>query len=654
MKRTLTFSAFPLFALAAAAQDQCSTALPITAGTYTVAAINGSQVPTPVCAGTGTGATAGEWYSYTAPGDFSLTVTTDLPSNSGGDTRLHIYTGTCAALVCLAGDDDSGTGYLAKAIFNVTAGTTYHIAFDDRWSNDGFDFQVIENTPATTTISFTPTTVTAVGYPTCVVDMNGDFLDDIVATGTTNISINHQQAGGGFIHTNITTTPADNSASWSIAAGDIDANGFNDLLYGGGNGVTFMVANSGGTAFTEVSFPQFVFSQRSNFVDINNDGHLDAFVCHDVAPNVYYINDGSGNLSFNQGGLGPNGGNYGSIWTDYDNDHDLDMFVAKCGSSPPDILMRNNNDGTFTDVAPALGFADGHQAWSSAWGDFDNDGDMDVMVGTSSSGYHKLMRNDLGSFANVTAGSGFDTFAGQSIEWTTHDFNNDGWLDILGGGAMMMNNGNMTFTPETSVPTNGPIGDLNNDGFLDIVNGTTVFMNDGNGNHWLKVNTIGTASNRNGIGARVTITSAMGTQIRDVKSGDGFSDMSSLTTHFGIGDDTSIDQVTVHWPSGIVNTVLNPSIDGTLEILEDATTSVSEAGPVPGLGLVPVPARDMLTITGTSTAGARVRVMDDTGREVLNTAASQGMINVASLKTGIYLLAIEVDGRILRKSFAKE
>lgn len=141
-----------------------------------------------------------------------------------------------------------------------------------------------------------------------------------------------------------------------------------------------MKANADGTAFTEVSYPQYVFSQRSNFVDINNDGNLDGFVCHDVDANVYYLNDGTGNLVYNQGGFGPTCGNYGSIWVDFDGDGDQDLFVAKCGCDPVDILYQNNGNGTFTNIAPALGFADSHQSWSSAWGDYDNDGDMDVLV----------------------------------------------------------------------------------------------------------------------------------------------------------------------------------------------------------------------------------------------------------------------------------
>ena len=98
---------------------------------------------------------------------------------------------------------------------------------------------------------------------------------------------------------------------------------------------------------------------------------------------------------------------------------------------------------------------------------------MDVLVGSNGSPNSKLLRNDGSTFTNITGGSGFDTFGGTTIDWNCHDFNNDGYVDILGGGALMMNNGDMTFTLNVSAPTNGPIGDLNNDGFMDIVLGNT-------------------------------------------------------------------------------------------------------------------------------------------------------------------------------------
>ncbi|MCB0792581.1 MAG: VCBS repeat-containing protein [Flavobacteriales bacterium] len=639
------------------AQDDCANALPITAGTYNVAAINGTEVPSPICAPNGTGATAGEWYTYTPTADHSLTVTTDLPTNAGLDTRFHVYHGNCGALSCVAGDDDSGSGLLSVATFNVDQGVTYYIAFDNRWSSAGFDFTLIEGNPIVNAVNFTTLSIPTSGTTSCVVDMNGDHLDDVVGVTSTNININYQLVGGGFNNVNIPTVQATNTPSWSIAAGDIDNNGYNDLLYASGSGVSFMRANANGTGYTTENRTDYIFCQRSNFVDINNDGHLDAFVCHDVAPNCYYLNDGNNVLLFNQGGFGTTGGNYGSIWIDYDNDHQIDMFIAKCGSDPVNQLYHNNGNGTFTLISPSLNMADNVQTWSSAWGDFDNDGDMDALVGASSlgNGGHKLMRNDGTTFTNVSPGSGFDAFNGTSIEWITRDFDNDGYLDVLGGGKLMLNNGDMTFTQSTVTPTNGPTGDLNNDGFVDILNGGTAYLNEPNGNHFLTVGLEGTISNRNGIGARVEVTSALGTQIRDIRSGDGFRYMSSLNAHFGLGADETAD-VVVHWPSGIVNAFTNVAVDTAITIVESTATGVVEPAPTDALRLFPVPTSNILYITGpTELRGDLVKVLDLTGREILRTYLTADALDVASLTAGPYVVqVIYPNGRVLQERFVKE
>src|SRR6218665_113679 len=82
------------------AQNTCATAQAVAVGTYSVAAVDGTDVPSVICAQNGIGATAGEWYTYTPTNDYSLTITTDLPGTAGNDTRVHVYTGTCGALVC--------------------------------------------------------------------------------------------------------------------------------------------------------------------------------------------------------------------------------------------------------------------------------------------------------------------------------------------------------------------------------------------------------------------------------------------------------------------------------------------------------------------------------------------------------------------------
>lgn len=652
MKRTSTLTCILALSLTTAvAQNTCSSALTIGAGTYTVAAVDGPEIPVPICANTGPGALHTEWYVYTPAQDYTLTVTTDLPQNANGDTRFHIYQGSCGALTCVGGADDQGTVLLAATSVQVSSGLTYRIAFDDRWSADGFDFQLIESDPVVTEFDFTVVTAPgAGGYNECVVDMNGDALDDIVGAAGSGITIAYQQPDATFELAYMATGSTMHQPTWSIAAGDLDGNGYTDLMYGGGSGATFMMANANGTSFGEQSFSQYIFCQRTNFVDLNADGNLDAFSCHDVDANVaFYNTNGDGILTFVQGGLGQTCGNYGSIWIDYDNDSDVDLFVAKCGCDPVDILMRNNGDGTFTNVAPMMNLADGHSSWSSAWGDFDNDGDMDVLIGSSGSATSKLMRNDGNTFTSVLAGSGFDTFTGTSIEWTTHDFNNDGWLDILGGGELMLNNGDFTFTPSTAnAPFAGAVGDLNNDGFLDVLSGGSMYMNTGNTNKYLRIDLVGVVSNLDGIGARVEVTTAAGTQIRDVRSGDAFSTMSSIIPHFGLGVVNAIEQVVVRWPSGVVDVIDAPAINSTIQIIEGSgSVSVPETRDRRTV-LYPNPTERELTlqVDGQLLTGS-VRVLDITGQEVLRANLDRGRVDVQALPAGLYIVeSIQNDQRI--------
>lgn len=660
MKPLLPITIGLLAALPTLAQDNCATALPITAGTYVVSAVNGTQVPTPICAQNGAGATAGEWYSYTPTASYTVAINTAVGALT--DSRVHVYLGGCGALACVAGDDDSGVNNTAFLTFNVAAGFTYIIAFDNRWSSNGFTFSLTESPIVIPVFSFSPLTLPAAsGSGQAAVDMNGDHLDDVVRVTDLQITINHQQAGGGLVQTTFPTDTADTTPYWSMAAGDLDGNGYNDLLYAGGS-ATFMLANADATAYIENSQTEWIFCQRSNYVDINNDGHLDAFICHDVEPNVYYLNDGQGNLTYYQGGLGdtPDGGNYGSIWVDYDNDHDVDLFIAKCrgGVGPANIdqLHRNNGDGTWTEVAALMNLADNQQSWSSAWGDYDNDGDMDVVQGASSftNGGHKLMRNDGSTFTNVTVGSGFDVHGGTSIEWITHDFDNDGWLDVLGGGKLLRNNGDMTFTLHTVTPTNGPVGDMDNDGYLDIVNGSTVHVNALTGNNWLKVTLEGTVSNTNGIGARVEIITASGTQIRDIRSGDGFRYMSTLNAHFGLGQDSEVDQVTVYWPSGIVDVINAVAVNGAVHVIEGLSTAVNESVRPTLLNAFPNPAETILYLSSeTPLRNATATVLNTAGQPVLRTVLHEPTVDITGIAPGVYVIQVDQEGSLLQERFVK-
>ena len=177
-------------------------------------------------------------------------------------------------------------------------------------------------------------------------------------------------------------------------------------------------------------------------------------------------------------------------------------------------------------------------------------------------------------------------------------------------------------------------------------------LSQGNDNNWIKIIPVGTTGNRNGIGARVKVTSAMGTQIRDIKSGDGFEYMSTMFAYFGIGTDTEIQEVLIEWPSGVVDQVENPAINSTLTITEGVFTSVLGTTEAP-FSVYPNPANDLLTMTGAS-PNSTVNIFDATGKLVLNTTNLTGRLDLASLVPGVYQLVVIGKGATNQVRFAKQ
>ncbi len=418
----------------------------------------------------------------------------------------------------------------------------------------------------------------------CAADMDGDGLDDIVRVMGDGIHIDYQQPNGTFTH-QFYPMAIQTSPSWSIVAADIDGNGYTDLCFGGGSRVSFVYANDTGTGFTEVQHPEYIFSQRTTFADIDNDGNLDAFACHDVDESHPYRNvDGLLQLDPTLIETVPVGGNYSAIWIDYDNDRDIDLYMTKCRGGAPyndnqrvNRLYRNNGDGTYTEVSAQANMNDSNQSWSTAFEDFDNDGDMDAFIANHASSdvpggaANRLMRNNGdGTFTNIITGSGIS--ASQLGAWNCDaaDFDNNGFVDIFSemSTEMYWNQGQAVFTGQDLSFDSGGIGDFNNDGFLDVIAGNNVWINNGNANNYVKFKLEGIISNRSAVGARVEITGDFGVQIREVRAGRSFDPASSLTIHFGLGTSTTIDQVAVYWPSGMVTVMDNPAINQQHLLLE--------------------------------------------------------------------------------------
>jgi len=331
------------------------------------------------------------------------------------------------------------------------------------------------------------------------------------------------------------------------------------------------------------------------------------------AKNILYHNLGNGAFEdvTTKAHIDQTNGHYSfSVSTlDYDDDGWPDIFVA-CDSTSS-ILYHNNRDGTFTDVAVVAGAAfndDGREqaGMGSTVGDFDGDGRLDIFKTNFSDDTSTLYRNNGdGTFDDKTfpAGFGLNT---QYLGWGVMfvDVDNDGWPDLvlvnghvypevdsqhLGSNfqepkILYHNNGNGTFTDISAVAGPGitavssarglAVGDLWNDGRMSAVISNMnappmLLVNDvRNGNHWIAFRLVGTKSNRDGIGAKITVKVGARTLVDEVRSGSSYVSNSDMRVHFGLGAATKIDSVQVRWPSGLVERFEDLKVDAIHRLKE--------------------------------------------------------------------------------------
>ena len=322
-------------------------------------------------------------------------------------------------------------------------------------------------------------------------------------------------------------------------------------------------------------------------VDFDRDGRLDIHELRPDAPDRLLRNLGDWQFEEVQSpALNITDGSFDAAWGDVDNDGDQDAYVTR--EDPwPNVLLRNDGSGAFTDVTPApLAITDRSQG--ATWGDYDNDGDLDLFV-TNWQAPNHLFRNDgTLNFTDVTV-AGMDVARrGQSAVWG--DLNNDGWLDLYvanqGDANQLWLNvsdslGGRTFEDVTypAIADLGPstglgMADYDRDGDLDIYVGAhlgpnTLLRNElVPGSHWLEVDLVPSRSNDSAIGSRLTLSAGPMTMYREVGANNGMWSQEPTRQHFGLGTTNGPVHVAVAWASGAVTELDLASVDDVVAIAE--------------------------------------------------------------------------------------
>lgn len=528
-----------------------------------------------------------------------------------------------------------------------------------------------------------------------VVDMDGDGLDDIIIFDySQDLVIEYQTPSGTF-------TREDYGASstlkqWGAAVGDIDGDGHKDVFSGGKYDGVHVVSISQLGVYTRDSLLNGnMFMQCANLADINNDGWLDAFGCHDDAESRIWLNDQSGNLNFSNVidfttiPASDMSGNYGSCWTDFDQDGDIDLYIAKCRSGVNDptdprrvnVLYVNDGSGNFSNEAPQRGIDLGDQSWSADFGDIDNDGDFDLVV-TNHDNNIRLFENDgSGNFSEITTGSGIG-ITGFFLQSIFRDFDNDGYLDLLvsggfGSSYLFKGNGDGTFSDESTAIQSSDelhsfgVGDLNHDGFLDYyasygdvyvdpdpIHEDILWINDGNSNNWAAFNLEATVSNASAVGTITRIYGPWGVQVREVRAGESYGINNSFDAHFGLAAATMIDSVVFNWPSGIVDRYSNISAGSYFTAVEGQGLSIGleESDPLDLVSVWPNPSNGIFNLTLNGTSGdVHVEVIDVSGKLVWTEARAQNnmSMDLSALNPGVFLLRIQLDEQIIIKRIVR-
>lgn len=549
--------------------------------------------------------------------------------------------------------------FAVLAIFILTSITVNAVTFTDVTNEAGIHFQHSSGTRSSLLIE-------DMGSGAGFVDIDNDgdidlyivniphpFMQDVGPDSKTNVLYRNNDDG---TFTDITDTAGVGHQGYGMGCvfADYDGDGNIDL-YVTNYGANVLYRNNGDGTFRDVTETARVgcelWSTGAAFADVDGDTDLDLYVCNYVTydldkleqmqeeslqsgkpvpsalnphvfepqDNVFYRNNGDGtftDVTAEVGIAAPGGRSMQCIFSDFDNDNDLDLYVAN--DTSVNYTYRNDGNGTFTDVSEESWAADFRGSMGVSAGDYDGDGDIDLFMSHWVDEENALYRNLLKesglqnppisvhirfvdeSYSAMLAEAGI-----KQIGWGTalFDYDNDGDLDIFvtNGStfqeleqpevlipqvdALFSNNGDGTFTDvsesagiaalPTRVGRGAAFGDYDNDGDVDIfiLNNhapPTLLRNDGgNRNNWLHVELVGTDGNLNAIGAKIQLKTADRTQIREVYAGESYMSANSFIAEFGVGDAIQIETLQVTWLNGDVRKLHNIPVNQRVRVKQE-------------------------------------------------------------------------------------
>ncbi len=427
-------------------------------------------------------------------------------------------------------------------------------------------------------------------------DFNNDGFIDLIASPYNGSNLLYTNNGNGtFTRIMTGAVAADSGNSFGCIWGDYDNDGALDLFVSVNIGNDWLYHNNGDGTFTKITTGPIANNGGNGnncaWGDYDNDGYIDLFVANSDQNDFLYHNNGNGTFTKttnNAIALKP-GNSQGASWGDYDNDGLLDLFVSRVNQ--PNLLYHNLGHGSFVALTNGLIVNESTASQGVSWGDYDNDGNLDLFVANPNARNFLYHNNGDGSFTKITNGT-IATDVGNAHGCSWADYDNDGNLDLvvinrLGPSFLYHNNGDSTFTrlangepivTDGGEAFSGAWGDYNNDGFPDLflAHWTTfnsaLYRNNGNSNHWITIKCEGRLSNRSAIGAKVRVKATINGQtiwqMREISGGGGLGSQNDLRSAYGLGDATNAEIVRVEWPSGLVQQLTNVAARQILTIVE--------------------------------------------------------------------------------------